>query len=78
MTQASSGSDRKIISRAIGQISFGYSEFCLICHKQCTKNDHYFKSCYYHTTKKVLKSFFWSMLVNYFQGKMSDSRLECQ
>ena len=38
MTRASSGSDRKIISRAIGQIAFGISEILLIHHKQCTKN----------------------------------------
>ena len=59
MTRASSGSDRKIISRAIGQILLGISEFFLIRHKQCTKNYHYFKSCHYHKTKKVLKSIFW-------------------
>ena len=59
MTRASSGSDRKIISRAIGQNIFEISEFFLIRHKQCTKNYHYFKSCHYNETKKVLKSIFW-------------------
>ena len=45
---------------AIGQfIFFGISEFVLIRHEQCTKNGHYFKSCHYHKTKKVLKSIFW-------------------
>ena len=48
MTRASSGSDRKIISRAIGQILLGISDFFLIRHKQCTKNYHYFKSCHYY------------------------------
>ena len=33
MTQASSGSERKIISRAIGQFVFGISDFFLIGHK---------------------------------------------
>ena len=55
MTSASSGSDRKIIYRAIGQ----FLKKILICNKQCTKNDHYFKSCHYLKTKKVLKSNFW-------------------
>ena len=61
MTRASSGSDRKIISKAIGQFFLGISEIFLIRHKQCAKNDHYFKSCHYHRTKKVLKSIFWQI-----------------
>ena len=59
MTRASSGSDRKIISRPIGQFFFGISEIILYIHKQWTKNYNYFKCCHYHNTKKVLKSIFW-------------------
>ena len=80
----------------------GISKKKFIRHTQCTKNDHYFKSCHYRKTKKVLKSIFLPIevfpktlkyqlfltqmpllllifiLVNYFQWKMSDSRLKCQ
>ena len=90
MTRASSGSDRKIISRAICQIVFLNFWFFLIRYTKCTKNDlvitvrpksseiNFLALNYQLFSTQIPFLLLIFILVNYFQWKMSDSRLKCQ